>query len=523
MTVVLVAVYVPIGFQGGLTGALFTEFAFTLVGAVTVSAIVALTLSPMMCSRLLKPHGTDAPRLAGARGRVHRPPLRRGAPPLRALAPRQPEFPAGDGGLRAASCSGSIYFLYTGAKSELAPQEDQGVIITQSTPAPNATLAAEAALLQPGLRALRQVPRDGARLPARPPRPHPLPAWSSRRGTSARAPRTSFSPSSSSSSTVSRACESRRFQLPPLPGSQGLPIQFVIDTTELLRPPQRCVAALPRRRRSRAACSSSSIPISSSTIRSPRSMIDRDKAAQLGLKYERRRQRHGLRCWAAVTSTISASTSAPTRSFRRCSSVTRLNAEPAPRLLRRATSTAFRFRSRLGGAHHHRDRAGIAQSLPAAQRRHHLGRGRARRRPGGCARTISRASRRGPCRRAIRSITAGSRASTCRNRAASCVTFAFALIIIFLSLAALFESFRDPLIILVSVPMSIAGALIFISVGLGGATLNIYTQVGLVTLDGADQQARHPHRRVRQRAAARKASPSARRSSRRPASGCGRS
>jgi len=63
-------------------------------------------------------------------------------------------------------------------------------------------------------------------------------------------------------------------------------------------------------------------------------------------------------------------------------------------------------------------------------------------------------------------------------------TFAFALIIIFLSLAALFESFRDPLIILVSVPMSIAGALIFISFGLGGATLNIYTEVGLVTLMG---------------------------------------
>jgi len=63
-------------------------------------------------------------------------------------------------------------------------------------------------------------------------------------------------------------------------------------------------------------------------------------------------------------------------------------------------------------------------------------------------------------------------------------TFAFALIIIFLSLAALFESFRDPLIILLSVPMSIAGALIFINLGLGGASLNIYTQVGLVTLMG---------------------------------------
>jgi multidrug efflux pump len=58
------------------------------------------------------------------------------------------------------------------------------------------------------------------------------------------------------------------------------------------------------------------------------------------------------------------------------------------------------------------------------------------------------------------------------------------MIIIFLSLAALFESFRDPVIILVSVPMSIAGALIFISLGFGGLSLNIYTKVGLVTLAG---------------------------------------
>jgi multidrug efflux pump len=63
-------------------------------------------------------------------------------------------------------------------------------------------------------------------------------------------------------------------------------------------------------------------------------------------------------------------------------------------------------------------------------------------------------------------------------------TFGFALIIIYLALAALFESFRDPVIILVSVPMSIAGALLFISVGVGGASLNIYTEVGLVTLMG---------------------------------------
>jgi multidrug efflux pump len=64
------------------------------------------------------------------------------------------------------------------------------------------------------------------------------------------------------------------------------------------------------------------------------------------------------------------------------------------------------------------------------------------------------------------------------------ITFFFAIIIIFLVLAALFESFRDPLIVLVSVPMSICGAMIFISLGIGGASLNIYTEVGLVTLIG---------------------------------------
>src|SRR6202012_2070930 len=60
MTLVLIGVDVPIGLQGGLTGALFTEFAFTLVGAVTISSIIALTLSPMMASRFLRRHDHGA-------------------------------------------------------------------------------------------------------------------------------------------------------------------------------------------------------------------------------------------------------------------------------------------------------------------------------------------------------------------------------------------------------------------------------------------------------------------------------
>ena len=64
MTITLAAVYLPIGLQGGLTGSLFREFAFTLAGAVTISGIVALTLSPVMSARLLKP-GIEEHGLAG--------------------------------------------------------------------------------------------------------------------------------------------------------------------------------------------------------------------------------------------------------------------------------------------------------------------------------------------------------------------------------------------------------------------------------------------------------------------------
>ena len=56
MSITLAAVYAPIGFLSGITGVLFKEFAFTLAGAVIISGIVALTLSPMMCAKVLKDH-----------------------------------------------------------------------------------------------------------------------------------------------------------------------------------------------------------------------------------------------------------------------------------------------------------------------------------------------------------------------------------------------------------------------------------------------------------------------------------
>ncbi len=100
MTIVLVAAYVPIGFQGGLTGALFTQFAFTLAGAVTISGVIALTLSPMMCSKVLQ-------RRAGGRA-LHsfpRPHLQPGAHCLLAAPVQLAHDLAGAGAVRGAAAA----------------------------------------------------------------------------------------------------------------------------------------------------------------------------------------------------------------------------------------------------------------------------------------------------------------------------------------------------------------------------------------------------------------------------------
>ena len=137
MTVVLVAVYVPIGFMGGLTGALFTEFAFTLAGAVTVSAVVALTLSPMMSAHWLRSHATS-----GGGGRFARfvdrrfDALRNGY--HRLLHGTLDFLPVT--AVFSVLVLISVGLLFATTQNELAPQEDQGILISILNSAPNATL-----------------------------------------------------------------------------------------------------------------------------------------------------------------------------------------------------------------------------------------------------------------------------------------------------------------------------------------------------------------------------------------------
>ena len=134
MTITLAAVYTPLGIQGGLTGALFREFAFTLAGAVIVSGIVALTLSPMMGARLLREKDTEE----GFAGWVNR--------RFDGLRRRYLAMLAGT--LRYRPVVLTLWIIiallsapfYLFSMRELAPQEDQGVIFSVVQAAPNATI-----------------------------------------------------------------------------------------------------------------------------------------------------------------------------------------------------------------------------------------------------------------------------------------------------------------------------------------------------------------------------------------------
>src|SRR5262249_49972116 len=133
MTVVLVAVYVPIGFQKGLTGALFTEFAFTLAGAVTVSAVIALTLSPMMCSRFFSSE-QESGRFVQLIDRVFTR-VRSGYERLLASALSTWSVVVVMGLL----LFGATILLGMTSKAELTPEEDQGFLFYQLKASPNAT------------------------------------------------------------------------------------------------------------------------------------------------------------------------------------------------------------------------------------------------------------------------------------------------------------------------------------------------------------------------------------------------
>src|SRR5213596_3566958 len=156
MTITLAAVYTPIGIQGGLTGALFREFAFTLAGAVIVSGVVALTLSPMMGARLLRTGDTGR----GFAGWINR---------------RFDEVRAGYTRTLSATLryrpvvlvlwlivAALIVPFYMFSQRELAPAEDQGVVFSIVQTAPNATIDQTRLFTQQIYDVYRSFPETGS-------------------------------------------------------------------------------------------------------------------------------------------------------------------------------------------------------------------------------------------------------------------------------------------------------------------------------------------------------------------------
>lgn len=478
MTVVLVAVYIPIGFQQGLTGALFTEFAFTLVGAVTISAIIALTLSPMMSSRILKMPDAEN---RGWQQRLTQT-IDRNFERVRKTYQRWL-----DGSLNflpvtavfAVIVLGSIYFLYVNSMSELAPQEDQGIVIASSTLAPNATL--DQKLLysaqvydiyskHPETANVFQIDAPGTDIAGMVLKP-----WDQRTQTS-----NQLQPIIQNELNGIAGARIAAFQLPSLPGSQGLPIQFVLTTTQ----PLDQLDTIAKEFLQAAVKSGMFIFLDSDLkIDNPQAVvqIDRERTAQLGLKMSDVGAALGNMLGGGYVNYFSLDN----RSYKVIPQVqqrsrlnmqqlenyyiTAVNGVPVP-LSSVATINTTTIPESIN--HFQQLNSATIQGVAA---------------PGVAQADVLKfmanlAKQELPQGYSV--DYGGLSRQYIQESSGFAVTFGFALIIVYLALAALFESFRDPFIILVSVPMSIAGALVFIAIGIGGASLNIYTQVGLVTLIG---------------------------------------
>ncbi|MBV8939749.1 MAG: efflux RND transporter permease subunit [Alphaproteobacteria bacterium] len=478
MTIVLVAVYVPIGFQGGLTGALFTEFAFTLVGAVTVSAIVALTLSPMLCAQFLRPHRHDRSgweeRLVDFIdrnfARLHRFYERMLHGSLNYLAVTV---------VFALIIFVSIYFLYTSSRSELAPQEDMGVVIGYSIPAPDSTLQQRQLYAHQTYKLLSayretdhvfQLDRPGQVVAGAVLKP-----WDQRTRTS-----NDLQPLMQQDLNKITGERVSAIQLPPLPGSRGFPVQFVIQSTE---PFERLLEVSSRFMQEAQKSGLFMFLDNDLKIDQPQGFveIDKDKAAELGLTMND----VGTALSAMLGGGYVNYFSLAGRSYKVIPQVQqRSRLTPSQlhdyyirtgdgRTVPLSTIAHIKIRTIPESLNHFQQmnsatvQGVMFPGVPMGQALQYMKDLAARTLPQGYSVDYAGQSR-----------------QFVQESSGFLVTFAFALIIIFLTLAAQFESFHDPLIILVSVPMSIAGALVFISLGIHGASLNIYTQVGLVTLMG---------------------------------------
>lgn len=472
MTVVLVAAYLPIGFQGGLTGALFTEFAFTLAGAVTVSAVIALTLSPMMCSRIFtreQEEGRLAIQLDRIFNRVRDGYRRR----LNSWLSTWPVLVLLGGLLL-----GGTVFLFMTSQSELAPQEDQGTVLGQIIGPPNATIEQMQGYADQMIAAARDLPEYDSMFQL-----VGMPAVNQGFGGVLLKP---WDERHRSATELMQVLQERwnriagariaAFEFPSLPGTQGLPLQFVITTTE----PVDSLNEVAQKVLDKARSSGMFFFVDSDLkLDKPQAtlQVDRDLVADLGLT----QQDVGATLSAALGGNYVNYFSIAGRSYRVIPQVLqkdRLNPDQVLDYYLRAPDGTLFPASTVARVSH----GAVPETISHFQQ---LNSATIAGAPG-----VTQAQALAFLRKSLAEVApkgyaadySGQSRQYVRGSSSFVTTMLFALVVVYLALAAQFESFRDPAVILVSVPMALFGALLFINVGL--ATLNIYTQVGLVTLLG---------------------------------------
>ena len=484
MTITLAAVYIPIAFQGGLTGSLFKEFALTLAGAVAISGVVALTLSPVMSGRLLREAGEER----GFAGLVNRTfdRVRAGYARWldRSLRARGPIYMAW------VLASALAALMFWQAPKELAPTEDQSVIFGVVDTPSNSTIdyvthftreVNDSLMTLPEARFTFQItfPNGGfwglGLLP-----------WEERN-------RSAFEVLPEAQAKVAAIPGIRTFPIlpPALPGGGQFPVEFVIASTaensEILR------IAEDLQGKATASGMFAFPPLIDLKIDQPEAQIalDRDKVAELGLDL----QTVGQDLAAALGGNFVNRFSIAGRSYKVIPQVmraARINAEQLENIYVTGSNGRVIPLSAIASI---RD-AVVPRSLNRFQQLNSVKLSGVAVRPldqalgyleGEAAKILPQGYTVGYTGESRQLRTEGNRFLP---------AFLLAVVLIFLVLAAQFNSFRDPFVILAgSVPLAMFGALTVAFLKMPNpnvhfftegwtTTLNVYSQVGLVTLVG---------------------------------------
>ena len=472
MTITLAAVYAPIGIQGGLTGALFREFAFTLSGAVIVSGIVALTLSPMMSSRLLKQGASER----GFAGLINRNFEKFRGWYTRTLA----------GTLKYRPVVLTVWAIvavlmipfYMFSQRELAPAEDQGVVFGVIQAAPNATIDQTNLYTKEVYDVYKSFPENQSTFQITSPNGGfggmVTKPWSERTKTAQQL-------LLESSGKLSKIAGIRVIPLtpPPLPGGGNFPVDFVIASPAEPEQLEQFAKTLVQK-----AMTSGKFIFADSDLKfdQPQAEVvfDRDKlrsqgvdlsqagqdlSTMLGGNYVNRFSIQG-RSYKVIPHVKRVERLTPDQLSQIYVKGSQDKLVPLSTFATVTTSTQPRELKKFQQLNAVRIQGVVPPNVPLDTALKYLEDEAAQILPQGF--TIDYAGE----SRQLR--VEGSKFLG---------TFLLSGVLIYLVLAAQFESFRDPFIILAgSVPLAISGALMFSFLGL--TTLNIYSQVGLITLVG---------------------------------------